>query len=273
MACLSSDLVPCPRRPGDAADASTPVLLDWAAPNLGAALVEEYAVYRLEYTGDFDAFQPPADLSEAATLVDVTDDGTSDYDYDAPAGKQLAYLVRARYYKTIGESFDEMDCEDEGGVVVFDGGACRFESAISNFATVETPAALPNLTIVGYEANYPYALNTYPGGTVTLSSWTVFNQGEGTASGPDSGPFSNRFYLSTDEVITAEDIPLGTNSNYPLAPDDSYDWLGPELEIPSTIDAGFYYIGILVDYPNQVAESDEGNNYVSEPIIIEDIEP
>lgn len=47
-----------------------------------------------------------------------------------------------------------------------------------------------------------------PGGTVTLSAWTVENQGTAT-----SANFSNGFYLPTDAVITTADTYLDGNSN------------------------------------------------------------
>ena len=51
------------------------------------------------------------------------------------------------------------------------------------------------------------------GGSVTLSGWTVTNQG--TAS--TGVGFSNGFYLSQDAVITTADTVLGSNSNAALA--------------------------------------------------------
>src|SRR5260221_4767481 len=47
------------------------------------------------------------------------------------------------------------------------------------------------------------------GGTVQLSAWTIFNQGN---ANPTSG-VSNGFYLSTDPVITTSDVRLDGNNN------------------------------------------------------------
>jgi hypothetical protein len=97
------------------------------------------------------------------------------------------------------------------------------------------------------------------GGHVTLSAWTVKNQG--TVS---SGGFSSGFYLSTDSVITASDTYLTGNSNSSgLAAGAQFNWGGPTLTIPAATPPGNYYIGILVDRANAVSESDENNNYVS----------
>jgi hypothetical protein len=101
------------------------------------------------------------------------------------------------------------------------------------------------------------------GGNVTLSGWTVRNQGTG-----NSGPFSNGFYLSVDPVITAADIYITGNSNNSLTPGSQFSWGDSALTIPASVPPGFYYIGIIVDRTNAVAESNENNNYVSRSISI-----
>lgn len=102
-----------------------------------------------------------------------------------------------------------------------------------------------------------------PGSNVQISAWTVRNQGLET-----SGSFSSGFYLSTDAVITKADTYLGGNSNNSLAAGASFNWGGPTLTIPAGTVPGNYYIGILVDRTNIVAEGNEGNNYVSVPLTI-----
>jgi subtilase family serine protease len=99
------------------------------------------------------------------------------------------------------------------------------------------------------------------GGDVTLSDWTIKN--EGTAA---SGAFSNGFYLSNNQIITSGDTFITDNYNLGLAAGSQYSWPGPALTIPHGTPPGNYYIGILVDRNNAVAESNEVNNYVSSPI-------
>ena len=101
------------------------------------------------------------------------------------------------------------------------------------------------------------------GGSVQLSAWTVRNQGSAA-----SGGFSNGFYLSSDPVITSSDTYLTGNSNNSLAPGTSFNWGGPTLTIPAATTPGTFYIGILVDNANAVAESSETNNYVSTAITV-----
>lgn len=124
------------------------------------------------------------------------------------------------------------------------------------------PAGLPDLVITtGSPTITPSTVA--PGGTVTLSSWKVKNQGTAVA-----GSFQNGFYLSTTSNITAADIYLGHNSNSSLAPGEEYTWVARTLTIPAGTAPGTYYIGILVDRNNTVAESNENNNFVSRQITV-----
>jgi CARDB len=105
---------------------------------------------------------------------------------------------------------------------------------------------------------------TYPGGSVTLSGWTVKNQGNAA-----SGDIYNGFYLSQDSIITASDTYLDGNQNTSLGPGEAFNWGGPTLTIPQSTGPGIYFIGILVDSNNSIAESNESNNYVSVQINVE----
>jgi subtilase family serine protease len=101
------------------------------------------------------------------------------------------------------------------------------------------------------------------GGTVSLSGWTVKN--EGTAA---SGAFSNGFYLSTNQIISSGDTYLDGNSNVSLPAGAQHNWGSATLTIPAATLPGNYYIGIVVDRTKVVAESNENNNYVSSPITV-----
>ena len=69
-------------------------------------------------------------------------------------------------------------------------------------------------------------------------------------------------------MISTFDTPITGNSNFSLAPGQSFTWGGGNLTIPGSLTPGSYYIGILVDYNNGVGESNEFNNYVSTPLTI-----
>jgi hypothetical protein len=123
-------------------------------------------------------------------------------------------------------------------------------------------ASLPDLTIItGSPTSTPATVE--PGGTVTLSDWTVKNQGN-----TSSGPFSTGFYLSSDSVITTSDVFLAWDEYKDMPPGTSLKSAGPTLTIPDGVPAGNYYIGILVDIADAVSESSENNNYVAGQITI-----
>jgi hypothetical protein len=206
-----------------------PVLLQWQPGTLGAA--SRYFVYR---------YVPPAALP-TVPIARLGGDGpapTSYLDANPPVGT-VAYFVRAQ---------------------LFDGSL----SGISNIAVVNVPGRA-DLAIANYTPASP-ALVAFPGQQVTLSSWRIVNQGTGNLN---SG-ISNGFYLSTDPVITTADRRLDGNANSAgvLPAGGGFNWGAPTLTIPVDMPPGNYYIGILVDENNNAIESNEGNNYVSEPITI-----
>jgi uncharacterized repeat protein (TIGR02543 family) len=73
-------------------------------------------------------------------------------------------------------------------------------------------------------------------------------------------------YISPDPEITPSDILLwkGRSSLAALnSGETAYVAFDPEMIIPTTISAGGYHIGALIDDSNMVAERDENNNYAS----------
>ncbi len=77
-------------------------------------------------------------------------------------------------------------------------------------------------------------------------------------------------YLSTDPVITTEDILLwkGQSSIPALVGGTTIGINNLDLQIPTTVSEGDYHIGALVDISKAVAEQNEDNNYSSLPISI-----
>jgi len=74
-----------------------------------------------------------------------------------------------------------------------------------------------------------------------------------------SGPFKVRFYASENTYISEYDYYIGTVNMSGIAAGDwaNCDWSGT---FPTSIPAGTYYIGWIIDADNEVAESDESNN-------------
>jgi subtilase family serine protease len=101
-------------------------------------------------------------------------------------------------------------------------------------------------------------------GTTASLSITVTNSGSVIAP---AGSFrSDAIYLSTDSVLSFDDVSLfsqATTIKYPLAPGDSYTF-SPTVSIPSR-PAGSYYILFVADSSQRLPESDEANNVLAVP--------
>jgi YD repeat-containing protein len=95
-------------------------------------------------------------------------------------------------------------------------------------------------------------------GTSFLLPNTVTNQGPVTTPG-----FSVRAYLSTDATITTSDVQIGTRfvSGGLAAGVASAADIG--VAIPGSTIPGTYYIGVVADTTNAVAESNETNNVLA----------
>ena len=78
-----------------------------------------------------------------------------------------------------------------------------------------------------------------------------------------AGPFTAGFYLSTDTTITTADTLIGTRSFAGLAAGARSPIENTTVTVPPTVPAGSYYLGMIVDPANAVAEADEANNVAS----------
>ncbi|MEX2109505.1 MAG: hypothetical protein WD802_02760 [Gemmatimonadaceae bacterium] len=150
-------------------------------------------------------------------------------------------------------------------------GTCTLTATGQAFGDVTftaTVPALPDLVISsGAPVITPSTISS-AGGTINFSAWTIRNQGAAFLLGDNL--VENGFYLSTDPVITTADTYLNDNNfnSTELEPAGGFfNWGGPTFTIPP-LSPGVYYVGILVDRANVVAESDEGNNYVSAQLTV-----
>jgi hypothetical protein len=132
--------------------------------------------------------------------------------------------------------------------------------------TVFTPPAppAPDFVVADYTpAGAP--LSAAAGGSVTLSPWTLRNQGTAAII----ASIGINYYLSTDpEITSADTLLLSTTfaANLPAGGEATFP--SPIVPIPFATPAGSYFIGLLVDAADAVSESLEVNNFVSEPIVI-----
>lgn len=98
-----------------------------------------------------------------------------------------------------------------------------------------------------------------PASGIAGSSIAVRNTALADAAGGSAGSFSLAIYLSTDTVIEATDILLGTRYIDRLDP-GAVSTDNTLVTVPANLAAGTYYLGAVVDSSNSVKESNESNN-------------
>lgn len=96
------------------------------------------------------------------------------------------------------------------------------------------------------------------GSAVSISD-SIQNNGNKAATG-----FYVKYYLSADETISTSDILLGQRSVSGLAAGATNNGT-KSVVIPAAVTSGTYYIGVIADATNLVAESDESNNSGYDP--------
>ena len=107
----------------------------------------------------------------------------------------------------------------------------------------------PDLVVSGVTAPSAAA----PGGSIVVGDTTLNRGGGATAAA------STSFYLSTNLIFDASDVPLGARSVDGLAAGAASAGT-TTLTIPAEIAAGTYYIVAQADSANAVAEAVESNN-------------
>ena len=94
----------------------------------------------------------------------------------------------------------------------------------------------------------------YPGSTLTIADTTAntgyLNVGESSTT---------KFFLSSDTVITAADIPIGQRV-VPNLIAGRADAGSTTVTIPANVPLGTYYVGACADAPGSIFESSEANN-------------
>lgn len=108
---------------------------------------------------------------------------------------------------------------------------------------------------------------TNPGSNFVYYSMMVHNNGTAVA-----GAFKVKFYFSTDNTLSSNDIfwatrnvpSLGINGSSGYSP----AFLSITEAVPASLANGIYYIIMHVDADNEVAESNEGNQYFAQLVNI-----
>ena len=189
--------------------------------------------YRIFYDEDTSnpPFTPtqngnPASGSDVGNVTQVTISGLS-------PGDSYCFAVRA--YNAVGESdYSEQQCGRAGpkgqGVDLYDLGESHrsFEPR-----TLRAGRSGQSLKIYSAIRN---------GGTESSSACKV------------------SFYVSTDTHITTSDYMIGSKETLdPLAPGGTFSFVAIEA-FPTSIPAGDYYVGWIIDVDNDIDETNEQNN-------------
>jgi len=131
-------------------------------------------------------------------------------------------------------------------VTVSDGqGLSQVGSYAQGVATAPLPDLVPSMNPIGSTGT--------PGGTIQVSA-SVVNQGATAA-----GAFRLGFYFSTNTTITTFDVFFAFCNFSGLGVGQSGSCSGP-VTIPASLSPGVYFVGVIADDQNSIAESNEGNN-------------
>ena len=181
------------------------------------------------------------DISGTSTPVNWSLPSTSD---NCPGTVALSGSANPGDPFGLGTTSVTYDATDASG----NSASCSFSVTVNQVIANEQPdLVLNNLAIT----NGPVA----PG---ALLEFTFDLSNIGTADVP--GTFSVKAYISTDNVLSADDIQDG------IIPTGNFDAgitvanIGGASTIPADLSDGSYYLILVADADNEVAESDEMNN-------------
>jgi len=103
-------------------------------------------------------------------------------------------------------------------------------------------------------------------GEILNYSFDISNQGAGSAS----GNFNVKSWISTDNVISIDDIQDGIVPTGNFGPGLTVTDISGTSAIPTGLAAGQYFLILKVDANNQIPENDEGNNLLSATFTVAD---
>ncbi|MBK8565470.1 MAG: carbohydrate binding domain-containing protein [Saprospiraceae bacterium] len=129
--------------------------------------------------------------------------------------------------------------------------------------TPPPPCSVPGLPdLLGYVQEIIPGTNncfTSPGSSFGFISMQINNSGDVAATA-----FKVKFYFSTDNVLSANDV-LWSTVNLPslnVLSNGGPAFIGPGQPVPASLATGQYYVIVSIDTDNQVAESNEANNTI-----------
>ena len=129
---------------------------------------------------------------------------------------------------------------------------CKIERSGASAAALDLAAGAPDLT-----AEDVKVADTSPAaGDTTTVTFDVHNIGDANAAGSVAG-----VYLSTNSIISTADTLLTTKSFASHTAGKYYNDVSASVTLPNWVVEGqTYYIGVIADYDDKIAESKEGNN-------------
>ncbi|GAB3852619.1 hypothetical protein GCM10028822_20540 [Hymenobacter terrigena] len=124
--------------------------------------------------------------------------------------------------------------------------------------TIQVVAPTIDLTV-----SYPYVSpTTVAAGAGANASCYLNNLGNSTAA-----PANINFYLSTDNVFSANDVLVGSQTN-PTLTGGGYLSIYSPITVPTGTASGTYYLLFVADPANAVTETNENNNVASTTLIV-----
>ena len=183
----------------------------------------------------------------------------SPYNFNSVAIHEFGHVVgldhEDRWLATMNSKYHpfphKIHADDMGGIrylyssssTVTDLGVTNWKKTDGNVATAAQLVSSPTAANSGQTISMEVTVENYSTATVT---------------------FNNRLYLSTNNIISSSDTPIGTYNGAYL----SAGWLATwsySVTIPFSTPSGTYWLGICVDYDSAVSESNEGNNCLAHP--------
>lgn len=142
---------------------------------------------------------------------------------------------------------------------------CTAATFVTAPAPCSTAGQLPELNGFLHEFIPRNPCYTAPGESFGFLSMQINNMGTVAATA-----FKVKFYFSTDNVLSANDV-LWVTENVPslgLFSNGGPTFVSPTQAVPANLPMGLYYIITTIDGDNQVAESNEANNTIT-PFVIQ----
>ena len=225
------------------------------------------------YPNDMDAWMiyGPFDLSDAtdALLTFMNwNDTESGYDYF----KYMVSIDGTDFYGTqvsgysggwVSRSLDFKNISDLGDITGEPEVWIAFQFT-SDFASTYEGSYIDDIVLEKNTVAITSPDLTWTSMDLSTDTWTVGNSVTADLEEVNNGTGSadyhyTRLYLSTDYFISSYDTQLGTDLSFSSIMAGEYQTQSKTFIVPDVSD-GTYYVGAIVDYYDDVSESDETNN-------------